>query len=63
MFQQAIKIQKTFGGLFDNYHRYLNESKWYLQGHFYFHWLEIQQVGEELEKINNEIPRKQGNSY
>ena len=32
------------------YHRYLNESKWYLQGHFYFHWLEIQQVGEVLEK-------------
>ena len=32
------------------YHRYLNESKWYLQVHFYFHWLEIQQVGEVLEK-------------
>ena len=45
------------------YHRYLNETKWYLQGHFYFHWLEIQQVGEVLEKINNEIAKKQSNSY
>ena len=26
------------------YHRYLNESKWYLQGVFDFHWLEIQQA-------------------
>ena len=41
------------------YHRYLCESKWYFQGHFYFHWLEIQQVGEVLEKINNEIAKKQ----
>ena len=40
------------------YHRYLNETKWYLQGHFFFHWLEIQQVGEVLEKINNEIAKK-----
>ena len=45
------------------YHRYLNETKWYLQGHFYFHWLEIQQVGEVLEKISNEIAKKQSNSY
>ena len=45
------------------YDRYLNETKWYLQGHFYFHWLEIQQVGEVLEKINNEIAKKQSNSY
>ena len=45
------------------YHRYLNETKWYLQGQFYFHWLEIQQVGEVLEKINNEIAKKQSNSY
>ena len=45
------------------YHRYLNETKWYLQGHFYFHWLEIQQVGEVLEKIKNEIAKKQSNSY
>ena len=35
------------------YHRYLIESKWYMQGHFYFHWLEIYQVGEVLEKIND----------
>ena len=28
-----------------------------MQGHFYFHWLEIQQVGEVLEKINNEIAK------
>ena len=40
------------------YHRYLNETKWYLQGHFYFHWFEIQQVREVLEKINNEIAKK-----
>ena len=39
------------------YHGYLNETKWYLQGHFHFHWLEIQQVGEVLEKINNEIAK------
>ena len=45
------------------YHRYLNETKWYLQGHFYFHWLEIQQVGEVLEKIDIEIAKKQSNSY
>ena len=45
------------------YHRYLNETKWYLQGHFYFNWLEIQQVGEVLEKRNNEIAKKQSNSY
>ena len=63
MFQQAIKIQKTSVVYLIIYHRYLNESKWYLQGHFYFHWLEIQQVGEVLEKINNEIAKKQSNSY
>ena len=45
------------------YHRYLNESKRYLQGHFYFHSLEIQQVEEFLEKINNEISKKQSISY
>ena len=45
------------------YHRYLNESKLNLQGHFCFHWLEIQQVGELLEKTNNEIAKKQSNSY
>ena len=33
-----------------NYHRYVNESKWYLQGHFYIHWLEIQKVQEMLKK-------------
>ena len=45
------------------YDRYLNESEWYLQGHFHFHWLEIQQVGEVLENINHEIAKKQSNSY
>ena len=40
------------------YNRYLKESKWYLQGHFYFHCLEVQQVGEVLEKINKEIAKK-----
>ena len=45
------------------YHRYLNKSKWDLQGHFHFHWLEIQQVEEVLEKINKEFAKKQSNSY
>ena len=39
-------------------HRYRNESKWYQQGQFYFHWLDIRQVGEMLGKINNEIAKK-----
>ena len=41
------------------YHRYLIESKWYLQGHFCFHWLQIQQLGE----INNEIAKQHSTSY
>ena len=57
MFQQAIKIQKTSGVYLIIYHRYPNESKWYLHGHFYFHLLEVQQVGEVLDKINNEIAK------
>ena len=44
-------------------HRYLSESKWYLQVHFYFHWLEKLQVGEVLKKLNDEIAKKQSNSY
>ena len=57
MFQQAIKIQKTSWVHLIIYHQYPNESKWYLHGHFCFHWLEVQQVGEVLEKINNEIAK------
>ena len=63
MFQQAIKIQKTSGDLFNYIPPYLNEYKWYLQGDVYFHWLEVQQIGEVLEKINNEIAKQQSNSY
>ena len=37
------------------YQRDIGVSKWYLKGYFHFHWLEIQQVGEVLEKIKNEI--------
>ena len=40
------------------YHRYLEECKWYLPIHFYSHWLDIQQVGEVMEKINKEIAKK-----
>ena len=39
------------------YHRYLNETKWYLQGQFYFHWLEIQRwrgVGNGLHWENGD---------
>ena len=51
MFQQAIKIFNfLIFVLFNSYQRYLIESKWYLQGNFYFHWLETYQVGEVLEK-------------
>ena len=53
MLQQAIKIQKLPVVYLIIYHRYLIQSKWYMQGHFYFHWLEIYQVGKVLEKIND----------
>ena len=32
------------------YQRDIGVSKWYLERFFHFHWLEIQQVGEVLEK-------------
>ena len=42
---------QTFPVIYLNiYHQDKGLSKWYLQGHFNFHCLEIQQVGEVLEK-------------
>ena len=37
------------------YQRDIGVIKWYLEGYFHFHWREIQQIGEVLEKIKNEI--------
>ena len=61
--KSSYQNTKTSGDLFMVYHQYPNASKWYLQGHFYFHWLEIQQVGEVMEKIKNEFTKKQSNSF
>ena len=56
MFQSAEN--KKFTVVYSNiYHRYLNESEWYLKGHFYFHWLEIEQVGEGVRKKTGKIAK------
>ena len=39
-------------------HRDIGLSKWSLQGHFHFHWLEIQQVREVLEKYKMKLEKR-----
>ena len=54
-FNKLSKYRKLPVVYLNIYQRDIGVSKWYLEGYFHFHWLEIQQVGEVLEKIKNEI--------
>ena len=40
------------------YQRDLGVIKWYLEGYLHFHWLEIQQVGEVLEKRKKKLEKR-----
>ena len=40
------------------YQLYLNDATWYLRGHFYFHWLEIYQLGEVLENKTRKLQKR-----
>ena len=51
-FTKLSKYQKLPVVYLNIYHRDIGVSKWYLEGYFHFHWLEIRkQVGEVLAKI------------
>ena len=47
------------------YQRDIGVRKWYLEGYFHFHWLEMQQVGEvhtepaytEYRTVRHKLPR------
>ena len=54
-FNKLSKYQKLPVVYLNIYHRDIGLSKWYLEGYFHFHWLEIKQVGEVVAKIKNEI--------
>ena len=54
-FNKFSKYRKLPVFYLNIYQRIIGVSKWYLEGYFHFHWLEIQQVEEVLEKIQNEI--------
>ena len=54
-FNKLSKYRKLPVVYLNIYQRDIGVSKWYLEGYFHFHWLELQQVGEVLEKIKNEI--------
>ena len=56
--EQKIRLQVVYLNI---YHRDIGLGKWYLEGYFHFHWLEIKQVGEVLAKIKNEIGKKNCN--
>ena len=45
-FNKLSKYQKLPVFYLNIYHRDIGLSKWYLEGYFLFHWLEIKQVGE-----------------
>ena len=49
-FNKLSKYRKLPVSYLNIYQRDIGMSKWYLEGCFQFHWLEIQQVGEVLEK-------------
>ena len=50
-FNKLSKYQKLPLVYLNIYRRDKGLSKWYLEGYFNFHWLEIRQVGEVLAKI------------
>ena len=54
-FNKLSKYQKLPVVYLNKYHQNIVLSKWYLEGYFYFHWLEVKQVGEVLAKTENEI--------
>ena len=54
-FDYFSKYQKLPVVYLNIYQRDIGLSKWYQQGYFHFHWLEIQQVREVLEKIREQI--------
>ena len=54
-FNKLSKYRKLPVVSLNIYQRDIGVSKWYLEGYFHFHWLEIQQVREVLEKTKNEI--------
>ena len=57
-FNKLSKYRKLPVSYLNIYQRDIGMSKWYLEGCFQFHWLEIQQVGEVLEKkIKKEIEK------
>ena len=49
-FNKLSKYRKLPVVYLNIYQRDLGLSKWYLEGYFHSHWLEIQHVGEVLEK-------------
>ena len=64
MFQQAIRKQKKLPvGYLNIYHRYLNESKWYLQCRFINTGFKFNRLERCWKKINSEIAKKMSTPY
>ena len=57
-FEKLSKFQKLPVIYLNIYHRDIGLSKWYLQGRFHFHWLELQQVQELLGKKQMKLEKR-----